>query len=785
MTPRRRRVLRWSVVVLLALAGVGLYSALHVLRGPGLPEGDRVVRGPGATVEILWDSLGVPHIWAESVSDAYFGQGYVHATQRLWQMELFRRVAEGRLSELFGEATVETDRFLRRLNLARAAQGSLRILSPEFVSEAEAYAAGVNSALAEWEGALPPEFLLLGAEPEPWSPVLVASLEKIMAWDLSEYQAAMGLANARAEVGDSAVRELLPSHPDWGVTILGGWPEEASSADAVSTPSLPPAGPSGSAPVPLLSARTAQFLEIGSISVASNSWVIGGERTRSGKPLLANDMHLALDAPNIWFLVGLHAPGLDVVGMSLPGAPGVVAGHSAAVAWGFTNASLDDSDLFVERVDPSDPSRYLTPGGSEPFEVREERIRVRGGEEVTDTVRSTRHGPVLTELEGGTEVLAFQWVGFEPSRTLQAVGAMNRARSADEFLNALADLRNPHQNVVYADTAGSWGYWMAGSIPLRRSGRPATLPVPGWTGEFDWVGRVPFAEHPHAISPARGYVATANNAQGRDSVSLLVNDGGWARPYRAGRISALIEETDLHDVGTATDMQKDVVSLFALRYRDRAVAAFRAAGLQGEGDRLAAWDGAGRIPSREAALFHTWVRSLREILRRDFHDGDAGYFPMYMVERALDGAGSSPDSAQIRAAREAATSVDDRAWGDLHTLALGHPLGGLPLLGGLAGFGRDGIAREGSPHSVNVSSFGGRRPPFRSTHGPSQRHVVDLADVDGSGGFILPGGQSGYPRGAHSFDQLGRWLQGELWLLPLARERVEARTVARLRLIPE
>jgi penicillin amidase len=496
-------------------------------------------------------------------------------------------------------------------------------------------------------------------------------------------------------------------------------------------------------------------------------------------------MHLALDAPNIWFLVGLHAPGLDVVGMSLPGAPGVVAGHSDAVAWGFTNASLDDSDLFVERVDPSNPSRYLTPWGSEPFGLREETILVRGGDAVTDTVRSTRHGPVMAELQGGTEVMAFEWMGFEPARTLQAVVAMNRAGSATEFLDALADFRNPHQNVVFADTSGAWGYWMAGSIPLRRSGRPSTLPVPGWTGEFDWVGTVPFSDHPHTLAPARGYVATANNAQGRDSVSLLVNDGGWARPYRAGRISGLIEETELHDAGTVAEMQKDVVSLFALRYRDRAAAAFRAAGLLGEGDRLAAWDGGGRVPSREAALFQTWVRSLQSILRRDFYDGDGGYFPMYMVERALDGAGASPDSAQILAAREAATAVDDRAWGEVHTLTLGHPLDGLPLLGGLAGFGRDGIAREGSPHAVNVSRFRGARPPFRSTHGPSQRHVVDMADVDASGGFILPGGQSGYPRADHSFDQLGRWLRGELWLLPLSREKVEARTVARLRLIPE
>jgi penicillin amidase len=761
------------------------------------------VEGIGAPVEILFDSLGVPHIWAQSIPDAYFGQGYVHATHRLWQMELFRRVSQGRLSEIFGEAAVGTDRFLRTIGLGRAARGSLELLSPEFVSQAEAYAAGVNRALETWDGPLPPEFLLLRAEPEPWTVPLVVALEKIMAWDLAEYQAAMGMGRAREALGDSAVVDLLPEYPEWGVTIVDGWPE-AGTGQADDRVGPPPAGPVGVAgregaqvipPLPLdtgkgpvfasLPEYTARFLELGSISRASNSWVVGGDRSRSGKPLLANDMHLGLDAPNIWFLVGLHAPGMDVVGMSLPGAPGVVAGHSDAVAWGFTNAYVDDSDLFLERIDPSDSSRYLTPWGSEPFQVREEVIAVRGGDDVLHTVRSTRHGPVVVEAEpgGSPEVVAWQWVGFQPARTLEAVVAMNRAPSAQAFVEALADFGNPHQNVVFADTAGDWGYWMAGRIPLRASGRPSSLPLPGWTGAHDWEGTVPFSQHPHVLSPERGYVATANNAQGRDSVANLVTSGGWARPYRAGRISELIEAREAHDAGTMADMQMDLVSRFALRYRSRVAGAFRAAGLEAEATRLEAWDGSAALSSREAALFHAWIRSMSTRLRQDFYDGGGGYFPLYMVEKVLDSR-PGPDSLEVLAAREAATAADDRAWGEVHTLTLDHPLSGIPVLSGLAGFGRDRIAREGSTHSLNVSWFSGSRPPFVSTHGPSQRHVVDLADLDGSGGFILPGGQSGYPRGAHAFDQLPRWLSGELWILPLSRERVEARTVARLRLVP-
>ncbi len=762
-----------------------------------------MLHGLEQPVEILRDSLGVPHVWAGSLADAVFAQGYLHATDRLWQLEMFRRVAQGRLSELFGEETLDADRFLRALGLARA--GRETAVSDGTRGLVEAYVRGVNVAMAGSRGLLPPEFVLLRAGFETWELEHSLAVEKIMAWDLSQYGVSMSLAGARATAGDEAVLELLPSYPDWGVTILqdgplaradGGVPGEtgvsggggiASSPGAPPDP-LPPAVSAdviASARMPA-AARTA--LEAASIFRASNSWVVGGSRTATGTPLLANDMHLGLDHPNIWYLIGLHAPGLDVVGQSLPGAPGVIAGHTGGVAWGFTNAMVDDSDFFIERVDPADTTRYLTPEGSEPFRVREESIRVRGrAEPVRMVVRETRHGPVMTSVDPvpGGELLSFRWGAHDPSTTFDGILAMNLANSAGELIAALALFTSPYQNVVFADTAGDFGYQLAGAVPLRRSGRPPLLPVPGWTGEHDWTGTLPYERNPRLLNPASGFIATANNRQGLDSLSLVISPDRWEDPYRAQRITELIEARSDHDAESMRAIQLDVRSAFIARYRDRAASAFRRAGLDSLAAALEAWDGRATVESTEATLFHAWAEALGAALRARFYaaSGGFGYFPQYMVGRALDAGGASVDSLAGRAALEAA-DANGRPWGQVHLLRISHPFQDVPLIGGLLGFGRRGLPRPGDDYTVDAAPFEGNLPRFEVTAGPSQRSVTDLGDLGRGGGFILPGGQSGRPANRHSWDQLERWQRGELWRLPLDRSEVEARTVARLRLLP-
>ncbi len=778
---------RWGSIVLVVLAvlgGAAVLVGLRVRRGPPDPAGDVFVEGLDAPVEVLVDSLGVPHVWASSVRDALFAQGYLHARDRLWQMELFRRVAEGRLSEIFGKAALDSDRFLRRLGLRRMAETTVPSLGPEVREALEAYVRGVNAAVEGWRGPLPPEFVLLRFRPGPWDLPLSLAVEKIMAWDLAEYRIGLDLAEARRTLDDRGYALVRPRYPSWGVTILGGAPAggEVAGAAGVGEPILPGPALVAAARPPSLAAR---FLDAGSVVRASNSWVVGPTRSRSGRPVLANDMHLALEAPTLWYLMGLHAPGLDVVGMTLPGSPGVVAGHSAAVAWAFTNAMVDDSDFFLERRDPRDSTRYLVPGGSEAFRMRLERIRVRGGGEDTVRVLETRHGPVVGE-EGG-ELLAFRWVAQEPSTTPGAILGMNRARNVEEFLEALEGFSDPHQNVLFADTAGVFGYWLAGRIPRRPRSPPPLLPVPGWTGEFDWDGFLSFQENPHRLNPPEGFLVTANNRQAWDSTTDRINDGHWARPYRAQRIRELLLTRERHDAASLAAIQMDVGSAFVDRFRPRAVEAFRSAGYPELAEALLRWDGRSTREATAPTLFFSWVEALRTGVRGILYGtGKGGFLPLYAVERVLEGEAPwlPADSLAVEAARTVAGRGRIPEWGRAHRLVLDHPLRSVPVLGWFMGFGRGPIPRAGSPHSPNVAAYSGSEPPFVVHAGPSQRHVVDLADPDGSGGFVLPGGQSGLPRHRHSWDQLPLWREGELWLLPLERGGLEGRTERRLRLLP-
>jgi penicillin amidase len=786
MPPRRRRArLLGAALGVVVVAGVlGGFSLSRLRGGPRPAEGEIELAGLSGPVEILRDSLGIPQIWAGSFEDALFAQGWLHASDRLWQMEQFRRAARGELSELFGEPALASDRFLRTLGMARAAERAVAELCAECRRRIDAYVAGANAAVVGWSGPLPPEFVLLRARPASWSAADVLSIEKLMAWDLAEYDTGLLLADARRRGGDDLVESVRPSYPAWGATILGdsAGPEPAARSARLPTPA-PSAAALASARVPEL-ARA--LLEAASATRASNSWVVGGARTRSGKPILANDMHLNLAAPTLWYLVGLHAPGLDVVGMSIPGSPGVVAGHSAAVAWGYTNAMVDDADFFVERLDPADPNRYLTPDGSEPFLVHDEQIVVRGlSQPLHLSVRETRHGPVIGEVEAraGEDLLALRWAAHDPAPTAEAIFAMNTARTAAEFVDALERFRNPHQNVVFADTAGTFGYWMAGRVPMRRGGRPPILPVPGWTAEHDWIGDLPFAEHPHVLDPPRGFVVTANNPPTAGGVAALINDGHFQGPYRALRITELLESATALDAAAVARMQMDVVSLFARRHRRVAVDAYRQAGEDARADSLAAWDGTMDAERREPVLFHSWIELVRFNVARSLYEGPPGYFPMAALDRMLDAGQVSP-AITTSVVREAVANAGALRWGDAHRLHLDHPLQAIPVIGRPMGFGREPIPIGGDGFTVNVADFSGRFAPFAVRHGASQRHVVDLADLDGAGGFILPGGQSGFPGSPHAFDQLPGWLAGGLVPIPMTRAAAEARSVGVLRLVP-
>lgn len=775
-----------ALLVLVAVAAAG--ARWYVGRAEPDPGRDAALAGLAAPVEVWRDSLGVPHVWARGDADLFRAMGYVHAQDRLWQMELFRRVADGRMAEILGADLVDTDRFLRTVGMGRSAADNERLLDPGTRALLQAYADGVNAWLRENPGPLPPEFMVLRFRPQPWTIRNTLSIAKIMAWDLADWNLGLDLQRAVDAVGPELGRDLYPAYPDSGVTILedGATPATARAAPAprvsgVALPSIPP--------------LAATLLEGVSAARASNAWVIGGSRTKSGKPIVANDMHLALRAPSLWYLAALHGGGYNVAGMTLPGVPVVVAGHSDRVAWGFTNAMVDDVDFFIEEADPADSTRYRTPTGSEPFVVRFDTIRVKDAPPVIHRVRATRHGPVLSDVEkrSGGRMLAMRWTALDPSREVASFVGMNRARNAAEFVAALRDFRTPHQNVVFADADGAFGYWMGGRVPVR-SGGDGILPARGWTGEGEWTRYLEIGEHPHVLNPPQGYVVTANNLQSHAFPFKIGSE--YADPARATRIRELVRSGGRLTAADVARQQMDVRDLFAVRHLPLAVRAARLAGDTAAARILQAWDGSATLDSRAAPLFYVWFDALRKRVGDDEFRGKPVYFGRGVLGRLLQRGGGAwvddvrtekretLDELSAAAMREAVSTVAGRAWGELHATRMDHPLGVVSALDRAFGLNIGPFPSPGAGNTVNALGFG-RGPPYVNGYGPSQRHVVDMARVDDEGGFIVPTGQSGIPTSAHYRDQTPLWREGRLWRIPLDREKAEARRVARLTLTPK
>jgi penicillin G amidase len=802
---KRLRLALLGLIALIIVLALG--TLVYVRSSSPNYSATRTLAGLEADVEVWRDSLGVPHLWARSEADLFRALGFVHAQDRLFQMEMFRRVADGRLAEILGPDLVESDRFLRTVGLGRAAGESERLLTAEERMLLEAYADGVNGWLRTRWRALPPEFLALRFRPEPWTVRNTLSIARIMGWDLADWEDPLEFQRAVDIVGPELAAELRPPYPDWGDRIL---PNGARWNAARALPGRSRTGVDTVAaligvPLPRVPEPARALIEGASIAHASNSWVIGGEHTRSGRPILANDMHLALRAPAIWYLAALHGGGIEAAGMTIPGVPGIVAGHSRRVAWGFTNAQVADVDFFVEQVDSLDPGLYLTPSGWSRFEVRQETIRVRGGDDVVHTVRTTRSGPVVSDVEtrAGGRVLSMRWTALEPSSEVGALLAMNRAADADAFLEAVRGFTSPHQNVVFADADGAYGYRLAGRIPVRARG-DGRLPAPGWTGEYDWVRFLEPDEHPELVhrpgdTGGGGYIVTANNQQLRpgDAVDAYPFQIGrrWAEPFRAMRIREMIEAGDAFTADDVARQQMDRTDLFAARYVQHAVRAAEAAGLAAEADTLRAWTAEALPESRAAALFYVWYEGLRRRVGEVGFADRSVFLPRAALNRMLDGEGGgwlagpepgasrSIDELAAAAMRDAAREVRGRSWGDLHQTAIRHPLGSARALDRALGLNLEPMPRGGSSYTVDVAPHG-IRPPFTSTFGASQRHVVDMGDPDHGGGFIVPTGQSGIPFSAHYADQARLWRDGVLWPIPLDRERARARIVHQTRLRP-
>lgn len=750
-----RRLLAWglvglAVVVGLALLGFRLWVASFV---PPL-AGREAVRGLGDSVVVLWDSLAVPHVIARSDTDFFAALGYLHARDRLWQMDLLRHAAEGRLSELFGARTVAADRTLRGREMARIARARWQHASATSIAAGAAYARGVNAWLAT--GARAVEFRLLGHTPEPWHAEHSVAIGLLEAWDLRTDNGEIETARAVAALGEAKVAALSVPYAESAPVIVessrGPGPTVWRSASA--------------------DARAA----------ASNSWAIGPAHTRSGKPILENDPHLELRAPSIWYLVGAHAPGYEVVGVTVPGLPPVILGHTARHGWGFTNGMIDDVDYVQERIS-RDTARYLTPAGWADVESVVETLFVKGGDPVVFRRHRTADGPLVNVgwRPDSATAYALRWTAQQPSDEIAALIGMARANSRQAFEAALETWRAPEQNVVYADSEGTIAYYLAGFVPVRRSG-DGSRPQPGWTAAGSWDRYLDTSELPRAVNPASGFIVTANNRIVGDAFTVPIR-ADYDLPYRAERIWELLRRDTAATAATVARQQVDVVNVFLRRLAPIAAAAADAAGQTGLGENLRHWDGALAAERTEPTLVWSWYRELQALT---YDDESPDFRPTAPLHRWLMAGQSpwfddrrTPEHEDLPAlARRAMVNVlargDPRPWSDVHTLTMEHTLGAIPVVGWLAGFTVGPVRLGGGNQTVSVCPSREYTPPFTCTEGPSMRHVVDFGDVDGAGGFILPTGQSGNPRSRHYRDQLSRWLRGDLWIVPVDVRRVRA-----------
>ena len=830
---RRRAVLTGLAALLVAVLVAGSVAALVAVRRPW-PETDGSIRldGLDRPVEVLRDGFGVPHVYADTVDDLFAAQGFVHAQDRFWEMDVRRHTTAGRLSELFGAGQVDTDRVIRTMGWRRVAAEELALLSPESVRILRAYASGVNAYLRDRDTAsIALEYAVLGLQrpgyrPEPWTPVDSLAWLKAMAWDLRGNTTAEADRVAYTEtLSPAEVEQLWPPFPfDLREPIISG--PTASAA-----PARPAAAAVGDERARRLVSAVAdglaalpEVLGPAGDGIGSNSVVVAADRTATGRPLLANDPHLAPGQPSIWHQMALHCRTVSpacpytVSGFSFSGLPGIVIGHNARIAWGLTNLGPDVADFVLERVTDD---AYEYEGRSVRMGVRTETIRVAGGDDVTLRVRTTRHGPLLSDVLDGLDDLAdrapaaegvpdlavaLRWTALEPGATFDALPALNAAADWDDFRAAAASFDVPSQNLVYADVDGTIGYQAPGRIPIRAPGDDGRWPVPGWDGAHEWQGYVAFDDLPSVRNPAEGFVVTANQP--------VVADGGGpflsrdhAYGWRSQRLRDLVAgERDLTSADLQA-MQVDAHNGLAPTLVPLLTATDVPADVVAARDLLADWNHQQTADSAAGAYFAAvW----RHLLLRTFGDDlpeetviDGGGRWMEVIRRLVaapdaawwDDRGTRPvevrDDVLAAALADAHAELADRLgedvtawrWADLHTLTLRHPtLGTSGLAPVEAIFNRGPVGVGGGPSIVNATAWTATAG-YEVDWVPSMRMVVDLSDLDASRWIDLTG-VSGHAFSDHYTDQVDRWATGGSIPMRWSRPAVTAAATGRLRLVP-
>ncbi len=784
--------LGFVATVLMIAAGV-----FYLISAQTSPSGKRVIKSLGDSVSITFDESDIPHIKAKSSTDALFALGYLHASERSWQMEINRRLSSGRLSEILGKETLSIDRFIRTLGIKQAAEKQFDRYPIATRRLLQSYADGVNAGNAQLGWALPVEYFLTGSKPGHWSPTDSVAWMLMMALDLGgNWHKELQRLELSQYLTTQQVWEVMPAYTPGEPVSHVDFAKMYQDINVFNPNSLSRDQKSKKLPATEL---TINEVPGGKDGIGSNNWALSGKLTASGKPLLANDPHLGLSAPAIWYMAHLEAPGLNVIGATLPGIPAVVLGRTDKFAWSFTNTGPDVQDLYIEELDPNNPGLYRGPEGPLPFKVRQEIIDIKGETPIRFLVKETRHGPVISEsyarakraIDTDRFALALRWTALDvENQSVAGLLDMNHAKDLDAFKQALRKNYAPMQNVVMADVDGNISLQTAGVAPKRtlHHGLYGVAPALGWEKQYDWAGYVPFDQLPSSNNPDTNWIATANQkiVASNDPNPLT---GDWDLPTRYDRIVELIKARSGHDLTSMKSMQADTLSLGATPLLELFKAAQSKHPLAQQAIELSKnFDGDMRIDSTGALIFNAWADQLsRKLFSRLAYLFTENYgarnfrHPLILqlqnpnspwcnnpkteqIESCADASNAAFDNALEQLSAQFGNNPKNWVWGNAHIAVSEHrPLSKVPLLGQLFNLTQP---FPGDSFSINVGRLELLRAdnPFETKQAPSLRTLFDLSDLEQSL-FIYQSGQSGWVQNKLYRNLSGLWARNEY--LPL------------------
>lgn len=764
-------------IVSLVLVGILIFKFIF---GVTLPQydGEKFLKGLKKDVDVYTDNYGVPHVFAQNELDLFYSSGYLMARERLFQLSLSAATGRGELSVFLGDDFLSSDIYLRTFGIPHIAKKITKKLDFEYRQNLQTYCDGINDWIDESKGNWPVEFKIIGSNPIKWTPQDVVALSRLMAYDLQQsWRVEIVMGAIVEKFGKEKAKSLFPNNPD-DITIMTNYDKIGSVFDSISKEEK--------------KLRILRNMD-GSV-MGSNSWVIGGDRTKSGKPILANDPHLGTKQPSWWYEIHLKGGNLNISGVCLPGMPLPIIGQNEHVAWGFTNVMIDDMDFFVETLNPENLKKYRHGDRWRNMAYRSETIPLKSGNDTTIVVRSTHHGPVISDIHGmlkdSDKVVSLAWVGHQQTEELPTLLKMARIRDWDDFSLAVKTFSVPGQNIVYADKLGNIGWRPAVRVPIRKNGQ-SLLPRPGHDPEYDWKGFVPFDEMPYLFNPKKGYIGTANNKTIDDSFPYYISNQ-WASPSRIKRIEELLKSSTSIDVDFVKKMHTDEKSQMAqevteyfLNVRTRK----ETGNLDYAFELLSSWDFI-ESESSAAALVYNFgfnsllkntygdemnqlgedylenfvnqpmvpVRSLMALLR----NGESEWFDDINTDRKenmVDILKKSISDAVKEIEKAIGHNTEEWKWSAVHTLTYNHTLGSVSILDKIFNFNVGPFPSGGSAGTINKGEYV-LLSNFDKIIGPSMRRIVDFDDLNKTQS-ILPTGQSGIPTSVHYKDQTPMYNKGE------------------------